>query len=69
LDHEIQNNNNGIRWKFTTKLEDLDFADDIALLSSTFRQIEEKTHKLNEIAKQTGLKINGGKDQAIETIQ
>jgi len=27
--------NTEIRWKFNTKLEDLDFADDVALLSST----------------------------------
>ena len=26
----------GIRWKMTTMLEDLDFADDLALISSTF---------------------------------
>ena len=25
----------GLRWKFTSKLEDLDFADDVALISST----------------------------------
>ena len=30
-----ENGNTGIRWKFMSKLEDLDFADDIALLSST----------------------------------
>ena len=29
-----ERNNTGIRWKFMEKLEDLDFADDIALLSS-----------------------------------
>ena len=27
----------GIRWNFTTVLKDLDFADDIALLSSKFK--------------------------------
>lgn len=32
----------GIGWKFTRKLEDLDFADDITLLSSTKKQIQEK---------------------------
>ena len=35
LKHATEGNNTGIRWKFTTKLEDLDFADDIALLSSS----------------------------------
>jgi len=32
----LQEGNTGIRWKFNTKLEDLEFADDIALLSSSW---------------------------------
>ena len=48
----------GIRWNFTTKLEDLDFADDLALLSSRHQDIQSKTQKLHEHAKQVGLKIN-----------
>ena len=52
------NGENGIRWKFTTKLDDLDFADDIALLSSTKQQIQHKTDRLVENSKQTGLKPN-----------
>ena len=35
----LQEGNTGIRWKFNTKLEDLDFADDIALLSLTRQHI------------------------------
>ena len=48
----------GIRWNFTTKLEDLDFADDLALLSSKLQDIQQKTQRLNEIARQAGLRIN-----------
>ena len=33
----------GIRWKITTKLEDLDFADDLALLSHIHQNIQDKT--------------------------
>jgi hypothetical protein len=33
----------GIRWKITSKLEDLDFADDLALLSHTHQHIQDKT--------------------------
>ena len=34
---------NGIRWKlFTSKLDDLDFADDVVLISSTKQQIQDK---------------------------
>ena len=32
----------GIRWNFTTVLEDHDFADDIALLSSKFNDLHER---------------------------
>jgi hypothetical protein len=38
--NSIQGKNTGIRWKFTSKLEDLDFADDIALISSKFNDIQ-----------------------------
>ena len=30
----VENDNNGIRWNFTTVLEDIDFEDDLAMLSS-----------------------------------
>lgn len=52
---------NGIRWKFTSKLDDLDFADDIALLSSTKQQMQHKLDKLDKEAKRVGLKISGQK--------
>ena len=55
----------GIRWKITTKLEDLDFADDIALISSTFQHMQEKTDRIHEIAKRTGLKINQSKTKLL----
>jgi len=47
-----KNNNTGIRWKMTSKLEDLDFAGDLALISPTFNHIEDKTNRLNTYAKQ-----------------
>ena len=34
----VGDGNNSIRWKFTLKLDDLDFADDIVLLSSPGQQ-------------------------------
>ena len=37
----------GIRWKLTTVLEDLDYADDICLLSSFGSHLIEKTARLN----------------------
>ena len=50
--------NTWIRWRFTERLDDLDFADDLALLSSTRRQLQLKNERLNNASKGTGLKIN-----------
>jgi hypothetical protein len=58
-------NKTGIRWKFTSKLEDLDFADDIALLSSNFQHMQTKAAKLNKYATKTGLKINKKKSEVL----
>ena len=48
----------GIKWKLTTKLEDLDFADDVSLLSHHLYQIQQKTESLHSVSKSTGLEIN-----------
>ncbi|XP_071854542.1 uncharacterized protein [Apostichopus japonicus] len=48
----------GIRWRFTTQLEDLDFADDIALLSARHDHIQKKTEKVEEMAGRIGLNKN-----------
>ena len=53
--------NTGIRWNFMTQLEDLDFADDIALLSSTLENLQTKTSRLEENASRVGLKLNAQK--------
>jgi len=54
----VGNGENGIRWRLTLKLDDLDFADDIALISSTKQQFRDKTTKLEEEARQVGLKVS-----------
>ena len=56
-----------IRWKFTAVLEDLDFVDDIALLSSTFNDLREKTGRLTEEAARVGLKPNVRKCKTLRT--
>ena len=56
---------NGIRWNFSSKLDDLDFADDVALLCSTKQHIQNKTTKMNEEARRVGLKINKGKTKVM----
>ena len=55
----------GIRWGLQNTLEDLDFADDIALLSNTHQHIQEKTDRLNLFGQQVGLKISTKKTETM----
>ena len=41
-------NKTGIRWNFTSKLEDLDFADDTALMSSCYAQRQDNWTDLQQ---------------------
>ena len=54
----VENDNNGIRRNFTTVLEDIDFADDLALLSSTRTHIQKKVDRLNKHSKAIGMKTS-----------
>lgn len=58
----------GLQWTFVKTVEDLDFADDIGLLSQYFKHIQEKSQLLNTVAPQTGLEINTQK-RACESTQ
>ena len=61
MDWVLRHTNNrrrGLRWKLTSVLEDLDYADDVALISSRFADLQEKTDKLVATAGIVGLKIN-----------
>ena len=55
----------GIRWNFTSKLEDLDFADDLALISSKQTDLQRKSSLLETTATQTGLKVNAKKTKVM----
>ena len=48
----------GIRWTLFSTLEDLDFADDLALVSHTHQHMQEKTTRLSTYAQQVGLRIS-----------
>ena len=54
----VKSGENGIRSRLTSKLDDLDFADDVALLSSTKQHIQNKTTRMNKEARRFGLMIN-----------
>nr|KAG5687521.1 hypothetical protein BaRGS_027306 [Batillaria attramentaria] len=55
----------GIQWTFSKQLEDLDFADDITLLSHKQQDAQEKLNRVAEEAEKTGLKINISKTEVM----
>ncbi|VDO75224.1 unnamed protein product [Schistosoma margrebowiei] len=56
----------GIQWTARMQLDDLDFADDLALLPHTQQQMQEKT---TSVAAAIGLNINKGKARFSDTTQ
>ena len=54
----MENNRNGITWKLTTTLKDLDFVDD-------FVDDQEKLNKLNQFGKKIGFTINQEKTKVL----
>ena len=54
-----------MRRKLISLLEDLDYADDVGLLSSSFADLQEKTDRLVATAIVVGLKINPGKTRTL----
>ena len=57
---------NGIQWTPWTQLHDLDFADDIALLSHNQQQMQEKTSDVAENSAKLGLNIHRGKSKVLK---
>ena len=55
----------GIGCNITSKLEDLDFDGDLALLSHTHHHWQEKTNRLHNFAHQVGLKISQTKTEVM----
>jgi hypothetical protein len=61
LSKATEDSRRGIRWTPFSQIEDLDYADDLALMSHTERQIQEKTERVGRFGQQVGLKINAKK--------
>ena len=59
----ITGRNNVIQWTLWKQLDDLDFADDLALLSHNLRQMQDKTTCLELTLAGTGLNINRKKTE------
>ncbi|KAK7097424.1 hypothetical protein V1264_004408 [Littorina saxatilis] len=58
---------NGIQWTLWTQLDDLGFADDVALLSHTQQQMQEKTSTVANNSARFGLNIHKGKSKVLRT--
>ena len=58
--------NTGIQWTLTGKLKDLDYADDLALLSHTKEQIQRKTNNIINFSSKVGLNINVPKTKVMK---
>ena len=56
---------NGIQWTPTTQLHDLDFADDIVLMSHAFTHMQEKTATVEKESAKQGLQFNIGKTKTL----
>ena len=56
----------GISWGVFGKLEDLDFADDFALLSHSQKDMQAKTNAVGKFAEAMGLKIHSGKTKVMK---
>ena len=57
---------NGIQWTPLRQLDDLDYADDIALLSHSHQQMQFKTDELARISKTVGLNVHPGKTKILK---
>ncbi|VDP56152.1 unnamed protein product [Schistosoma margrebowiei] len=58
----------GIQWTSKMQLDDLDFADDLALLSQTQQQMQEKTTSVAASSEAIGLNIHKGKSKQQRTV-
>ena len=65
----IGNKRRGIRWTLTSLLEDLDFADDVALVSSISDQLQRKASDLSLATNQLGLNISRKKTKTMQLTE
>ena len=58
---------NGIQWTLWNQLDDLDFADDIALLAMAhkYTQMQDKTNQMEDSAAKLGLPVNKRKTKSM----
>ena len=56
-----QGKRNGMQWTFLTQLDDLDFADELAFLSHSHTQMQDKTSKLEKVS--AGIRLKAREKQ------
>ncbi|VDP61500.1 unnamed protein product [Schistosoma curassoni] len=56
----------GIQWTAQNQLDDLDFADDLGLLSHTHQQMQIKTASVAAVSASVGLSIHKGKTKVLK---
>ncbi|VDP43208.1 unnamed protein product [Schistosoma curassoni] len=56
----------GIQWTAQNQLDDLDFTDDLALLSHTHEQMQIKTASVAAVSASVGLNIHKGKTNVLK---
>ena len=59
----------GIQWTLSKHLEDIDFADDVALLSQRHNNMTQKLESIRETAAMIGLKVNTQKAKSLRVNQ
>ena len=57
---------NGIQWTPWIQLDDLDFNDDLLLMSHVSNQMQEKTDDLNSVSKSCGLNMHKVKTKVMK---
>ncbi|VDP47604.1 unnamed protein product [Schistosoma margrebowiei] len=57
----------GIQWIAQNQLDDLDFADDLLLLSHTHEQVQMKTASVAAVSASVGLSIHKGKTKVLKS--
>lgn len=58
---QVQNKQRGIHWNTFQRLDDLDYADDIAFMTHTLKEMREICERLKIFAADVGLKVNVAK--------
>ncbi|VDP61180.1 unnamed protein product [Schistosoma mattheei] len=56
----------GIQWTAQNQLDDLDFADDLALLSHTHEKMQKKAPSVAAVSSSVGLNIHKGKTKILK---